>query len=456
MTEKTRESILKQISAKDEASGKPKIRGLNSKIVSSLALNPSDSRMSERERRRAEFDAMRAVQELAATKRKWISLSISGGVFMFLWLVGALVFYKAEKNQNFTYFEGLYFAYTSLMTIGYGDLSPMSNSGKPFFVFWSLLAVPSLTILISDMGDTVVKIIKDLTIYLGELTILPSDESSVRESLRYGLAKISGGRVGKQGVIKGDSDVKEKPPGLANLPNDDLQRSTKQSDLEAAQLVPDDWRTVEKKDEQEEMPREAKAPPAEGHEHRHLLISEIKKMYAHVNTTPPKQFTYDEWAYFLRLLGEDEHDHHYHRRAPIKVSKAHTTSGATRSDSSTTSASAAVAHPDQGDPSSHGPATERKSIKEWSWLGNRSPLMDEMDEAEWILKRLFAVLERELRKLKDDHHHHHQDQHDNHQPAHRPPSPNHELSVAADKEGRKHEADDSLPSDPSDREAEAR
>lgn len=88
----------------------------------------------------------------------------------------------------------MYFAYTSLLTIGYGDFSPISNSGKPFFVFWSLLAVPSLTILISDMGDTVVKGIKDLTIWLGEISILPSDEGSVLERLEYGLYKATAGK----------------------------------------------------------------------------------------------------------------------------------------------------------------------------------------------------------------------------------------------------------------------
>lgn len=62
--------------------------------------------------------------------------------------------------------EALYFSYTSLLTIGYGDYSPHSNAGKAFFVLWSLLAVPSLTILISNMGDTIVKWFSDFTVAL--------------------------------------------------------------------------------------------------------------------------------------------------------------------------------------------------------------------------------------------------------------------------------------------------
>lgn len=48
----------------------------------------------------------------------------------------------AEHAQQWTYLESLYFAYTSLLTIGYGTPFPQSNAGKPFFVIWSLLAVP--------------------------------------------------------------------------------------------------------------------------------------------------------------------------------------------------------------------------------------------------------------------------------------------------------------------------
>ena len=53
-----------------------------------------------------------------------------------------------EREQSWTYFTALYFSYTSLLTIGYGELQPTSNGGKPFFVLWTLLAVPTLTIFI--------------------------------------------------------------------------------------------------------------------------------------------------------------------------------------------------------------------------------------------------------------------------------------------------------------------
>src|SRR2546423_12803443 len=105
-------------------------------------------------------------------------------------MIGAVVFLKAEENQSWSYFECVYFAYTTLLTIGFGDFQPVSNSGKAFFVFWTLLAVPTLTILISNMSDTLIQLIKDLTIWLGEVTVLPSETGSIRESFKVGIMKL--------------------------------------------------------------------------------------------------------------------------------------------------------------------------------------------------------------------------------------------------------------------------
>ena len=36
----------------------------------------------------------------------------------------------------------------------------------------------------------------------------------------------------------------------------------------------------------------------------------------------------------------------------------------------------------------------------WAWIGNRSPLMSEKEEAHWVLERLINRLERELENVK--------------------------------------------------------
>jgi potassium channel subfamily K len=122
------------------------------------------------------FDAMRDIQTGAATFKKWYALLLSVIAFGILWCVGAVVFWQCEKDtQGMTYFQALYFCYVSLLTIGYGDLSPKSNAGKPFFIVWSLIAVPTMTILISDMGDTVISSFKKGTFKLADFTVLPKD-----------------------------------------------------------------------------------------------------------------------------------------------------------------------------------------------------------------------------------------------------------------------------------------
>lgn len=86
-------------------------------------------------------------------RRRWAELGLFSAVWFVLWLVSAGVFRHSEKENNWTYFVALYFTYTSLTTIGYGDYFPTSNLGKVFFIFWSLLAIPILTNLVTAIGQ---------------------------------------------------------------------------------------------------------------------------------------------------------------------------------------------------------------------------------------------------------------------------------------------------------------
>jgi potassium channel subfamily K len=93
------------------------------------------------------FEAMRRIQKSTARFKRWYALTLSVTAFSSLWCLGAVVFWKCEKNvQGMTYFQALYLCYVSLLTIGYGDLAPQSNAGRCFFVVWSLIAVPTMTI----------------------------------------------------------------------------------------------------------------------------------------------------------------------------------------------------------------------------------------------------------------------------------------------------------------------
>ncbi|KAJ5999999.1 hypothetical protein N7481_000408 [Penicillium waksmanii] len=109
---------------------------------------PSVSRVNGEEILRA-----RNVKSAFYRRRRWAELGFFLAAWFILWLVSAAIFCQSEKENKWTYFVALYFTYTSLTTIGYGDYFPTSNFGKVYFIFWSLLAIPILTNLVKAIGS---------------------------------------------------------------------------------------------------------------------------------------------------------------------------------------------------------------------------------------------------------------------------------------------------------------
>ncbi|KAK0548348.1 Potassium channel [Tilletia horrida] len=75
---------------------------------------------------------------------------VSGSLFLIFWLMGAGVFLATEK---WNFFEGLYFSFVFFSTIGYGDYSPKTPSGRAFFIVWAMFGVGILTVIFSVLGD---------------------------------------------------------------------------------------------------------------------------------------------------------------------------------------------------------------------------------------------------------------------------------------------------------------
>lgn len=381
MIEKKRERILKKMNKNGEAE---KLTPVSSE------QKAREVGMSEQERRKEEFLLMRNIQKKASQKQKWTALLISSWAWFFLWLMGAFAFYKFEIKQGWTYFQSLYFAYTSLLAIGYGDFSPASNPGKPFFVFWSLLAVPTLTILISNMGDTVIAGIRDLTIYLGEFTVLPG-EASIKDRLKQHASKVTQGKA----FSNGPGPTMDEPPGFTGIGENGQDEDQEKGNIAHAAATDHMAKLLEK----EEL-TEASAAADRGdrlssdiHMYHFLLIKELRNVMKHVNETPPRKYSYEEWIWYLKLLGEDESASSTHRKAPIKV-------GTTEKGMMQQGGGQTTANDDVGDVEEGAEEEEENKKKKagWSWVGTRSPLMGEIEEAEWILERLCATLERELRK----------------------------------------------------------
>ncbi|CDM30159.1 hypothetical protein DTO013E5_8175 [Penicillium roqueforti] len=295
---------------------------------------------SEREQRKREFIAMRQVCKLANVQHKWLSLLLSFLLWMTIWLIGGVVFWRSESNAKWSYFEALYFAYTSLLTVGYGDLYPISSLGKSFFVFWSLLAVPTITILISNIGDTVIRFIRDVTLFIGELTILPGDHSFVDRLktlthiswVRWWMEETTGEKEGAQQHAQFSQN---QDPNKENGNDFDFKNNKEEKQAENI------------------------------HQYIYLLFRELRKIIEYASNTPSRKFDYLEWEYYMSLIEGDNKP---------KV---------------------------LGDEANDGQA---QAAREWSWTDQENPLLAETSEVQWLLGRLTEVLDRELRRASQVHH----------------------------------------------------
>ncbi|KEP46386.1 ion channel protein [Rhizoctonia solani 123E] len=72
-------------------------------------------------------------------RERGVDLLESLAGFLVFWFVGAAIFSAVE---SWPYGDGLYFCYVFFLSIGYGDLAPVSPAGRVIFIVYSLMAVP--------------------------------------------------------------------------------------------------------------------------------------------------------------------------------------------------------------------------------------------------------------------------------------------------------------------------
>ncbi|KAF6220639.1 hypothetical protein HO133_003072 [Letharia lupina] len=220
------------------------------------------------------FDAMRKIQYDTHKFKRYSALTMSFIAFGLLWCVGAVGFWRAEsKSQGLSYFQALYFCYVSLLTIGYGDLSPKSNAGKPLFIVWSLIAVPTMTILISDMGDTVIASFKRGTFKLADWTVLP-----------------------KAGLWR---ELLEKYPWLLLWLQKKSQKAAEKRRLAAGMPV------GQEEDEMDPAPTMEQVSELDNLDDQALagkLAIAIRHTANHLKDDPPRRYCYEEWAEYTRLI----------------------------------------------------------------------------------------------------------------------------------------------------------
>ena len=289
------------------------------------------------------FDAMRHIQESAHKFKQWMALAVASIAFGLLWCIGAVVFWITEHDtQGMTYFEALYFCYVSLLTIGYGDFAPQSNAGRPFFVVWSLIAVPTMTVLIRSMGDTLVTGFKNATSSLADFTILPK-YGIWRELLNrhpwiiHWLQRRAAKHAAK----------KRMEEGFATGP--DPNQEVEAPEMDAA----DHTSTIDEVAAEEEH-------PISNHDRARKLALGIRRVAHDLKLGKHKRYSYEEWVQYTELIRFS---------APKNPG---TFLG------------------DEQDPI------------EWDWIGENSPMMQNKTEPEFILDRLCESMARYIRNQGAD------------------------------------------------------
>ncbi|KAJ5325587.1 hypothetical protein MYU51_000367 [Penicillium brevicompactum] len=303
------------------------------------------------------FDAMRRIQHDTLRFRRWNDLIISLIAFGIVWSCGAIVFWQLEA---LSYFDALYFCFASLLTIGYGDFTPQSNAGRPFFVMWSLIAIPTMTMLISQMSDTIVASFKRATSAVADYVVLPQSH----------LYKSFLGRI----------------PWVANYMNSrqEKKRLERGFPLEGAS-----------KAEEGESSNSARAGQfnnsgdlATAHPYRSLeelirdptplelaqqLAFAIRRATKHAREGKHKRYGYEEWVEFTRL---------------IKFTDPRARPPSQR------------AQPEAADDSIDLDEDEY-GLLNWDWIGENSPMLAKQTEPEWVLDRLCESLIRYVSTQED-------------------------------------------------------
>ncbi|KAF2772410.1 voltage-gated potassium channel [Teratosphaeria nubilosa] len=345
MMEKAR---YKTIKTGNPSEGVYKLRGIRRR---------STNGPTELERRRKEFEIMREIQRTAAHNNRIWALSMATLAFMILWFIGGVVFWQAEKatgGQNWTYFEAIYFVYVAQLTIGYGDFEPQTNSAKPAFVFWALIALPTLTVLIGAVGDAVTDGVNWAMVWFGKH--MPTVISF------FGLLKKV---ENKEKVIK---TAIEKAVDEDHGLNESFSGLAKIEDGKAVPKKPENIPENVFEDLSKEAVREAYRP--------FYVAKAAEVVLGHLDDDTPRKYTYQEWQFLLKIIGEDEENEEAHRIVGEPLNPG-----------------VEVATPIRTEP--------KKQV--WSWMGQESPLLSLEDNSEpkWVLKRLLEVLEKDLRHRGD-------------------------------------------------------
>jgi potassium channel subfamily K len=306
------------------------------------------------------FDAMRGIQKRSEAWRRWYRLTVSLTVFAVFWCVGAVFFWQAERaTLGQTYWQSIYFCWVSLLSIGYGDFSPKTGAGRCFFFIWSLIAVPTMTILASDLTSTVVAFFNHWSNTVADFTILPSSGlwRNLKDQWPKDFIKLPQWlkkAAEEEDAASNCAGIITTEPSMAKTMDTFRSHDTQASRDEAlaAGLVKADIETLASQHGHDTVHH-----PDANALARQLALA-IRRTATDLQLDKPREYTYEEWVEFTRL---------------IRFSAVGEVGAVLRED-------------------------EDEGMIEWDWIGEDSPMMAQQTEPEFVLDRLCESLVRYLKK----------------------------------------------------------
>lgn len=121
------------------------------------------------------FNKMNKFRSTVHSRKRINSLLSVLLAFVIFWNLGSVALKFAE---DWSYFDGIYFCFLCLITIGYGDYAPASGAGRAVFVLWGLGAIPLMSAIISTLGEILLDLSESMDLSLAR-NLMPGLQSTM-------------------------------------------------------------------------------------------------------------------------------------------------------------------------------------------------------------------------------------------------------------------------------------
>lgn len=242
--------------------------------------------------------------------------------------------------------------------------------------------MPTMTVLIGNMGDTVVRAVQEMTDWTGKKTrVLPEyrvedQPSSDSDSTRQIPTPASAAPSMSAGQTRNYLGL-----SLVSSPAGEGQEAPATSPL-ASSFDEEEKQHPSACQKSLQGKRESSASWIQARAEAALLAREISKLAKDVCEQPPKKYRWEEWVIWLSILKEMELEKKI--QVSMNLPETDLVEQAHRQNK--------PHHRYHSQPSPH---LKRKDGVgwDWTWLHDRGPLFSPQTETEWILSKLCSRLE---------------------------------------------------------------